>query len=191
MKIFKISQEEIDDDLQGILEEHFRTWSSGPQYRWGRIETSNDGMGRIVADREHLKKIKKFIDFTYSVKGLKIYMEDEGDSLVIKANDWKEFKHLFLDSFMKAVILNRSSYWWGGDPGEWAFMEAGTRVRLKDGARHSASTDDWRETLKNLEGKEGTVDKVFDSGHTNVMFDVDGGHMIGIDRKYLVRAEHL
>jgi hypothetical protein len=70
-------------------------------------------------------------------------------------------------------------------------MEAGTRVRLKDGARHSASTDDWRETLKNLEGKEGTVDKVFDSGHTNVMFDVDGGHMIGIDRKYLVRAEHL
>lgn len=192
MRVFKTAQEEDDDDLKEILMEHFRTWSPyGSQYRWGRIETSNDGMGKLIADREHLDKLKEFIDFTYSVKGLNIYMKDDGDSLIIKASDWEGFQQIFLKSFLEAVIKNRGSYWWGGDENEWTFMEVGTKVRLKDGTSYSAGpNDEWRKTLKNLEGKEGTVERVFpNSGHTNVKFDdVVGGSLIGIDKKYLVRA---
>lgn len=43
----------------------------------------------------------------------------------------------------------------------------------------------WREHLRKLEGRVGTVSRVFDSGHTNV--DYDGGYgAIGIDHKSLV-----
>ncbi len=77
-------------------------------------------------------------------------------------------------------------------------FDVGTKVKLREDVllQHSKSVPDhagftteqfsWRETLDNLAGKVGTIDRVFDSKHRNVRFE--GGELIGIDYTQLVEV---
>ena len=77
-------------------------------------------------------------------------------------------------------------------------FKKGDKVKLRPDVllRHSRSVPahagytkegfTWRAILDSLEGKIGTIERVFpDSGHVNVQFK---GHLIGIDWKELVKA---
>ena len=157
MRIFRVAQEEEGEDLLGdSVREVLRAWEPDIRWTWGELSRSNDGLYRLVTDREHLDEFRKALSSKCSVLGKPMpEVHDLGGQLVIEPNGGFYALRLAME---RKRTRNPDSYWYNGPRELWRWYKAGDKVMLRPGAEYGAGpNDDWRRTLKELSGKAGVL----------------------------------